>query len=140
MKRLQSAKNKAKMTKLRMMGNKGQRPTNDDDEGAEEACEEKKALDKYIADFSAEADLVRGLFNLVNALLEQNISLSIVLIAYPNLDKMLVKGMIESENFNLRKIIFTRMSLFIIQNSSEEAMQNENRLALFNRMLSILLF
>jgi hypothetical protein len=92
-----------------------------------------------IEEFSAQAELVSVMFNLISVLMKNTPELAKLLTEYPNLAKMFSMGMIETDNYNLRKKFCMKVSLLVLENSQPTNF-TEVKYNLAQKILSTLLF
>ena len=103
-KRIVAEKGRRSRQKMLMAGNKGGKATAaaKEEEEAEEANEDKRLQKGIYAAFTEQSGVVSKLFALMSEILSQEPSLSQKINDYPNLESMLKKGMLLTENLLLR--------------------------------------
>jgi hypothetical protein len=122
---------------LMTAGKQNTQGADDDDDGGDST--EKQQVQKLIEEFAAQADLVTVMFNLISVLMKNTPDLTQVLTDYPNLKTMFAMGMIQTDNWNLRKKFCTKVCLLVLENSTPTDI-SEIKYALSQKILSTLLF
>ena len=85
------------------VGNKGEKGPKSNDEDDDEDPEDKKAMAKLHANFTEQSEIVAQLFNFVQVVFQQAPETADTINSYPELEQMLTRGMLQTENPALRK-------------------------------------
>ena len=84
-------------------GNKGEKGQKGNDDDDDEDPEDKKVMAKLHANFMEQSEIVAQLFNFVQIIFQKAPETANAINSYPELEQMLTRGMLQTENPSLRK-------------------------------------